>query len=402
MNKIFVYSNMTEYTNLPIKGQGIIVFKTYVHDNAMFTIYDSDKLNMLRIVFSTTHVDVTMVNNSHTKILADPLNTSGLVYLHGAYFWFSLDSQNQKLYAGIGEPRSETIIYTYTFDSNELNKMFLESLSHVSYSKTRSNVHIIRISKDPITNSTPLIVKDTNDLTMMDIAKMTYIPKANLSTISQKLYDCISGTKFVLDDTGFPDFSKAIEYSIVTEGCWCNTVLKKKATEFNKDAPNINETYLRITLGSNNGESPGIPYVMEIWPSGHYSPIHSHAGANAIIRVLYGEIHVKLFPFLCYEKEGIPIFGEADFKKDEITWISPTLNQTHQLENKCSTTCVTIQCYMYDDDNKRHYDYFDYIDINGDKQQYEPDSDMDFVLFKQTMYLEWTNKKGNKKSHNKR
>lgn len=393
---------MTEYTNLPIKGQGIIVFKTYVHDNAMFTIYDSDKLNMLRIVFSTTHVDVTMVNNSHTKILADPLNTSGLVYLHGAYYWFSLDSQNQKLYAGIGEPRSETIIYTYTFDSNELNKMFLESLSHVSYSKTRSNVHIIRISKDPITNSTPLIVKDTNDLTMMDIAKMTYIPKANLSTILQKLYDCISGTKFVLDDTSFPDFSKAIEYSIVTEGCWCNTVLKKKATEFNKDAPNINETYLRITLGSNNGESPGIPYVMEIWPSGHYSPIHSHAGANAIIRVLYGEIHVKLFPFLCYEKEGIPIFGEADFKKDEITWISPTLNQTHQLENKCSTTCVTIQCYMYDDDNKRHYDYFDYIDINGDKQQYEPDSDMDFVLFKQTMYLEWTNKKGNKKSHNKR
>jgi hypothetical protein len=135
---------------------------------------------------------------------------------------------------------------------------------------------------------------------------------------------------------------------------------------------------------------------MEIWPSEHYSPVHSHAGANAIIRVLYGEIHVKLFPFLCYEKNGGPIFGSADFKKDEITWISPTLNQTHQLVNHGKKTCITIQCYMYDDENERHYDYFDYLDKNGNKQQYEPDSDMDFVLFKKTIQSEWLNKTKNK------
>jgi len=384
---------MTEYTNLHIKGQGIIVFKACMNVNAIFIIYNKDKSHGLHITFTKNNIQVNMINGNNKELLEDDFNTNGLLELQGVYYWFSLDAQNQQLYAGIGEPRSETIEYTYQFSqtNHKSNKSFLESLSHIEYST--ENIHIMRISKDPIINiPIPLIVKDTNELTMMDIAKMTYMPKANLSTISQKMYDCISGKNFVLDDKDFPNFSEAIEYSIATKGCWCNTTLKKKATEFNKDVPNIKETYLRITLGSNNGESPGIPYVMEIWPSEHYSPIHSHAGANAIIRVLYGEIHVKLYPFLCNEKHGVPVFGSADFKKNEITWISATLNQTHQLVNHDKKTCITIQCYMYDDENKRHYDYFDYLDINGNKQQYEPDSDMDFLLFKKTIMLEWMNK----------
>lgn len=384
---------MTEHTNLPIKGQGIIVFKACIDVNAMFTIYSDDKSNGIDVNFTKKNILVTIIKNNNRKVLDYNLNTNGFYHSPGIYYWFSVDAQNQQLYAGIGEPRFETVKYSYSFSqtNHKENKSFLESLTHIRYSNI--NLNIMRISKDPIINmKIPLIVKDTNDLTMMDIAEMRYMPKSNLSTMSQKLYDCISGKKFILDDTDFPNFSEAIEYSIATEDCWCNTMLKKKSTEFNKDIPNIKETYLRITLGSNNGESPGIPYVMEIWPSGHYSPVHSHAGANAIIRVLYGEIHVKLFPFLCYEKNGGPIFGSADFKKDEITWISPTLNQTHQLVNHCKKTCITIQCYMYDDENKRHYDYFDYLDISGNKQQYEPDSDMDFVLFKQTIQQEWMNR----------
>jgi hypothetical protein len=348
------------------------------------------------VKFTKQNIVVSMIKKNHKKVLEDNFNTNGLFDLHGVYYWFSIDAQNQQLYAGIGEPRSETIEYTYSFSqiNHKANKSFLESLSYIAYSNT--NIHIMRISKDPITNKgIPLTVKDIDDLTMMDIAKMTYMPKANLSTMSQKMYDCIAGKKFILDDEDFPHFSEAIEYSIATEGCWCNTTLKKKSTEFNKDVPNIKETYLRITLGANDGESPGIPYVMEIWPPNHYSPIHSHAGANAVIRVLSGEIHVTLFPFLCNDIPSIPPFGEADFKKDEITWISPTLNQTHQLVNHGKKTCVTIQCYMYDDENKRHYDYFDYLDISGNKLQYEPDSDMDFVLFKEMIQSEWTNRRKN-------
>jgi hypothetical protein len=202
------------------------------------------------------------------------------------------------------------------------------------------------------------------------------------------MFYCISGQNFKLDTDDFPDFSKAIEHSITSPDGWCKKKLQEKSTEFNKDKPNLEETYLRITLGQNNGESPGIPYVMEIWPPGHYSPIHNHAGAEAVIRVLYGDIHVLVFPFL--SKDNVLPFAEVDFTQGDLTWISPTLNQTHQLKNiHADRTCITIQCYMYDQEDSMHYDYFDYIDGNGTVQQYEPDSDMDFVDFKQLMKEEW-------------
>ena len=166
---------------------------------------------------------------------------------------------------------------------------------------------------------------------------------------------------------------------------------KNKSNEFNPSTPNINETYLRITLGKNSGESPGIPYVLEIWPSNHYSPIHSHASTDAIIRVLHGEINVKLFPFL--SKKDIEPFGTQVFKKDEVTWISPELNQVHQLINlNQDATCITIQCYMYGEKNRIHYDYFDYVSEDGQLEQYEPDSDKDFVDFKLLMKKEWSEK----------
>jgi hypothetical protein len=44
---------------------------------------------------------------------------------------------------------------------------------------------------------------------------------------------------------------------------------------------------------------------------------------------------------------------------------------------------------MYEDKDSAHYDYFDYLDENGDEQQYEPDSDMGFVEFKELIRKEW-------------
>ena len=321
----------------------------------------------------------------------DGKNNSGLSPLTGAYYWFSLDSQNQRFYAGVGEARLETAIYTYQFTTLEGNKLSLETLTTVELPEEITPLKLLR---DPITKAVALLVKHTDDLTMTDIAKGAYLPSAYLTQINQTLYNCVSGKRFVLNDLDFPDFAKAIEYSIATPGLWCNKRLLEKATEFNKDKPNIKETYLRITLGQNNGESPGIPYVMEIWPVGHYSPVHNHGNSSAVIRVLHGTIHVSLFPFLCDSPTGVKPFAAADFKEGDITWISENLNQVHQLKNlEVNTkTCITIQCYMYDKHDTAHYDYFDYLDDTGKKEQYEPDSDMDFIQFKQTMHEEWRNR----------
>jgi hypothetical protein len=370
-----------------IKGQITIIFTCAdITEDCILYLHDILHEKGLKIVISMKNVEIYNINTNEKYI--DINNNSGLLGLYGVYYWLSVDAQNQFIRIGIGEPRLETCIYKYKYDKEY--KSFLENIVHIS---KNDKIKLLKILRDPITNNIALTVKNTDELTMNDIAKGTYMPKANLSLICQKLYDCISGNKFVLDDNDFPDFSKAIEYSIVTPGLWCNTTLENKSREFNKDKPNILETYLRITLGNNNGESPGIPYVMEIWPKGHYSPIHNHANGNAIIRVLSGNIHVKLFAFLCTDKDGISPFAEKDFYKDDITWISPSLNQTHQLVNldTNNSTCITIQCYMYDENNNAHYDYFDYIDDDGNKQQYEPDSDMDFISFKELIKNEWIN-----------
>jgi hypothetical protein len=44
---------------------------------------------------------------------------------------------------------------------------------------------------------------------------------------------------------------------------------------------------------------------------------------------------------------------------------------------------------MYESDNVVHYDYFDYLDARRNKQQFEPDSDMEFTEFKKIMKKEW-------------
>ena len=383
---------------LPISGQGVLLFNNKNNGNIMFSFKNQDNTDGLSVQIIQNKIIVKRILTNEELI--DNNNTKGLTSAPGAFYWFSLDSQNQRLYSGIGEARTDTKTYKYTCSNKDIfvwnkNKAFLESLNHMCLKG--DNIVPIRLLKNPITTIVPLKVHDTNKLTMDDIAEGLYLPNANLSLVGQGLYNCVSGDNFILDNSSFPDFSKAIDYSIATPGCWCYDKLREKSTEFNKGKPNLQETYLRITLGENDGESPGIPYVMEIWPVGHYSPVHSHSNADAIIRVLHGSINVTLYPFLCPDKEGILPFGVSNFNKNDITWISPTLNQIHKLKNldEKTTACLTIQCYMYGETDTVHYDYFDYLDDNGNKKPYEPDSDMDYVSFKKLIREEWLNRVNN-------
>lgn len=389
---VMVFNKQIKDVKLAIHGQGVFLFNTNTSGGKSFyfTFNTKDKTDGLTVSLNSTEFLVTRIKNNDKFVSQS--KKGGLTCKSGSYYWFSLDSQNQVLYAGVGEPRIETICYSYQFDVSdklsEVNKMFLEGLVSISLPLS---ILPLKLLKNPVTTQIPLIVKGTNELTMNDVASNKYLPNSSLSMAGQTLYNCVAGEKFVLDSPDFPDFSKAIEHSINTPGLWCNTRLKQKATEFGKN-PQPLETYLRITLGQNNGDSPGIPYVMEIWPIGHYSPVHNHGGANAIIRVLHGNINVSLFPYLCDDSEGIEPFATKEFKTNDITWISTTLNQVHQLKNLATnnTACITIQCYLYDNYDKIHYDYFDYIGDKNAKNQYEPDSDMDFLEFKKLMQKEWT------------
>jgi hypothetical protein len=378
--------NVGSPASLILKGQGVYLFETTALDvsGVSLRFLNADASQELRVDWSSSSVSARV----GTTQLIDVGNTSGLVGKPGAFYWVSIDAHNRLLIAGVGEARMETRVYAYDFPtdfSNDVPTSF--SLHELTTVYAGAGVQPLRLLRDPVTHSMPLVVKQGHQLTMDDIASASYMPKANLSLIAQKLHDCIAGPSFVLDDADFPHFSDAIEASIANPDGWCYKRLAEKATEFGPSNPA--ETYLRITLGQNNGESPGIPYVMEIWPPGHFSPVHNHAGSHAVIRVLHGAIQVRLFPYLCCDLSGVPPFSTTAFSEGDITWISPTLNQTHQLMNVGSSTCVTIQCYMYDGANRLHYDFFDYVDADGVRRQYTPDSDMDFVAFKSFMKGEW-------------
>jgi len=366
---------------LIIRGQGVFVFDTVDKEGlALFTIMNNDGKSGLSVLFGPDGVAVFKLDK--VEQLVDPTNKKGLSTAPEAYYWFSIDYQNQALVAGVGEVRIETAVYTYKFDKTPENRAFIEGLMAVNIPDDASIVKPLRLVRDPVTYALPMLIKDTNRLRMHDIAKAKFMPKALLGATAQKLYDCVAGKNFVLNDSSFSSFSKAIEYSIATPGCWCHETLLKKVGQFG----GIKETYLRITLGQNNGESPGVPFVMEIWPPGHYSPVHNHGGANAIIKVLHGKIRANQYPFLSKDVER---FRYKDLVKDDVTWISSNLNQVHKLENMGSKTCVTIQCYMYDRSDMSHYDFFDYLDEQGLEKQFEPDSDMDFITFRQTVKKEW-------------
>ena len=371
-----------KFIKFGVHGQGIFMFSCENSTNANFYIYNKDYSDGLYIQFTKKGVTVRHIVSG--KFLIDSNSTIGLIDNQNAYYWFSLDAQNTKLMAGYGEARVENKTYIYDFKSSYRNE--LETLFKIELDS--DNIKPLKCIRDPVRDIIPLVVKNTNQLTMEDIATSKYLPHSSLSTVGKQLYDCVSGKKFVLNTDDFPEFTSAIEYSIRTPGCFCYNRLREKSTEFNPDKPNLNETYLRITLGENNGESPGIPYVMEIWPVGHYSPVHNHSAANAIIRVLNGSINVNLYPFL---GDNVEPFGNVNFNKNDVTWISANLNQVHKLENLKTNkdTCITIQCYMYDKTDNIHYDYFDYISEKGTIEHYNPDSDMDYMAFKAQIKKEW-------------
>ena len=374
--------------DLIVHGQGVLLFTSTGPCTCRLGTGDASNLNFGdQLQFNFTETAIEAIQLPQMNRLTDPKNTRGIS--PNIPYWVNIDSQNKRISAGLGEARIENTLYRYEFQ----NRSVLESLRTVVLGP---GITPIRLLRDPITRSVPLIILPTDDLTMNDIAGGSIVAKSQLSPVAQKLFDCVSGKKFVLDSPDFPEFSQAIEYSIADPNGWCNKRLLEKSREFGEQ--NLQETYLRITIGENNGESPGIPYVMEIWPPQHYSPIHNHGGANAIIRVLHGQINVSLYPYL----DSVEPFAKADFVKDDITWLSPTLNQVHKLTNLGTSTCVTIQCYLYDIDDKDHYNYFDYLDSQGRIQQYEPDSDMDFAVFKELMRQEWTGRTTSKGSLFKR
>jgi len=372
---------------LPVRGQGTIGFALAA--SGAFTVTARGDADGPAFRWSVDSYGATLVELSaaggETELLT--VAGAGLDASLACPYWFSFDCHNRLVRYGKGEMRLGTMQA-----SCALPPPPGKGADPWAWIKRIEDVEIaadvagyVDLWKDPVTIELPMRVVPHDSITMEDMAYGRVTVPASLTPTGQKLYDNVAGTSFVLDTPDFPDFSAAIKASILDKNGWCAQVLERKANEFGKYDPDM--TYLRITLGTNQGESPGIPFVMEIWPSGNYSPIHNHGGSDAVIRVLHGEITVSLFAFLAPE-ETTP-FAVKTFVREDVTWISARLNQVHQLKNNNKDEpCITIQCYLYAEGNDAHWPYFDYLG-DGDVEHFDPDSDADFLTFKGIMQKEW-------------
>ncbi|ESK88387.1 hypothetical protein Moror_14773 [Moniliophthora roreri MCA 2997] len=321
-------------------------------------------------------------------------------------FWLSLSKDGKQAgelrYGRTYRSTTCTLLMT-----NVGNKEWVEKLQYVHVlslqgSAKKPIISRILIDRYPVVYDLPPVIADNNELTLLDIDINSRTSIANLHPVCQRLYGNIAGPAIKVNDHDFPDFTDAIEWGIKEPTSMIYKKLLKKSGEFSDEDPNSvaprkevdKTTYLRVTLGMDEGRSPGIPYVMEIWPAGHQSPIHNHGDAYAVIKVLHGEIHSRYFKTLDGEKNVIPYRVEK-FRAGNVTWMDPEHYQVHQLQNRHKyQVCVTIQCYGYSKDQDQHHEQFTYLkEKEGrpmkDTGDFTPDSDWAFHVFRRELKAEW-------------
>lgn len=395
-------------TKFKVPGQGTIEVQNSF--SSTFDIGASGAGLAVRLAVKSGTVSLFATGKDGKEQFVDNFLAKNTIVQGFCRYWLSFEPDlHQKqltLRYGCGELRIETLVGLFVLDIGPGGaQSFLEgfrptdaTLSHPDHARPATpqaavppNEQLVfTVQPLPVIDAaTPLLVVDKDNLTMDDVSEGEKIVVAALPHACQQLYSNCVGEKFVLDTPDFPNFSSAIEQSIADPDGWCHKLLKSKDSEFGTPGA-IMETYLRITLGPDAWNSPGVSYVMEVWPPGHFSPVHDHSNANAIIRVLHGEIDVKLFPYL--STEITDPFATARFKPGDVTYIVPGLNQVHQLKNPnlVGPSCITIQCYQYAEDDTAHWEYFDYISGDGKRiETFAPDSDLDFKAFKAIMRAEF-------------
>jgi len=358
----------TENKQTPFK---IVLYNKNIKQLVNITLNVNDKQTSLKYtVNEKTTTTIESKNADHRLV-----NKGNGIYS----YWLSVNGNNNTIKYGIGEIRDKLTKFTYCYDKAEDENMskFLKEINcaQILYDTTNNSDKIICCVHRDHVNPEPVLIIDGDDLTMDDVDRKnnTFLVAQNLPKECLNLYNTISGAKFTLETESFPQFAAAISKSVTNPNGWCYKKLKEKS-------------YLRITLGDDHGNSPGIPFVLEIWPSGNCSPIHNHANAYAVIRVLYGEILCNVYPYLSQYKNQE--FIKKILKKNDITYIKPGINQVHKLENISDDVAITIQCYQYGSNDNKHYEYFDYIKQRK-IHRFEPNNDCNFGEFKQKMKTEW-------------
>lgn len=379
-------------TALEVKGQGTValILKEQVPFRIALKTGEGEQSRGFSVKVSKESVSFYKENGKTSEKLGEQKHDIGIDPDPACTYWFSLDSHNKTLRYGKGEVCKGATLHEYALSDNELAEV--GKVGQIQY---QGEIASSRVGRFPVVANPPMLILPSDEMDMAIIAEGNTATPENLSQAGRELYSMVGGKKLSLNTPDFPDFAKAIQHSILSKDGWCHRKLIEKAGGFG----DAKTTYLRITLGENQGNSPGHPYVLEIWPAGHRSPIHDHGNATAIIRVLSGEIQANLYSMLSIHHQKP--YATTMLEEGHVTYMSADCRQVHKLENlnQEGVPCVTLQCYQYEGTDNVHTEHFSYITHDGKEiHQFKPNSDMDFFEFKALMQTEWKNRESTVKN----
>lgn len=237
----------------------------------------------------------------------------------------------------------------------------------------------IFIGKEPVLFDPPLVIISPEDFSPT-------CPTNNNGIFANLLPDPLRNLyhemiDFTLDDIDFPNLIETIERSIKNPNGWCYRKLREKVNQFGRSR--LETTCLCISVNT---------FTIKIWPPGHHSPIHHHRDAYGLIRVVHGKLLVKYFPTLSLNSHTDAIIEQL-FEKDSITWMTPKLNQTHQMKNPdmYGSCCMTIQSFHYETDEPTSVECLRYITNDHRRiENYQCTPDESYSTFKRIMQMEST------------
>ena len=262
------------------------------------------------------------------------------------------------------------------FSSRQLRDL---NLSETSVELAREMIdltHQVDYYPHPLIVNWPFIVKDGSSASLFELDNNDYIFTGSLPLECQELYANIASSRVDLDWAPTPQpykLSDAIRYSFETEGRALHKKLREKKMK-----------YIRVTVGPHRSPSPGIPYVLELWPKNQGSPVHCHGNAYGVIKVLHGGLRAEI-----YNRDMTALIKHYNIQKGDITWMSPFWYQCHRLFNDTTDFCATLQCYRYGAEDAKMWPYFDYLNDDGSHGEFLPNGDFTFSGLRQIVLDEY-------------
>lgn len=277
--------NATTSCGINLKGHG-------KEDVLKLTVSNSDIALSGPDAWRFNRIDLTKVATFNLLFFGEPAR----------YLWVSLDKNRQCIKVGHGymlnsnslvrfEPRNES--------ERENVRRLLEKIERVQLGDSWLLASPLKYWRLPVVVDPPPLIIADDAASLASLEDKKYITAEWLPMEAKRLYSTIKGAGVQLSE----EQVKWLNHSINTPGCALYDTLERKEKRQNA-AIDKKTGYIRIGMGNDVGDSVGDPFVLEIWPVGTESAIHSHGDAVAVIKVLHGAIEVAYYNPLSEKDNG--------------------------------------------------------------------------------------------------